>query len=250
MRKFTTYVLGRRLVTNLGFLFALTFLVSASLAFDVKTGRTLAPVVVHGVAGSFQARYRDLLRGAETFNKKHFYASASELKFFASGAAVAEPVTPLDIKFETRDSFYDIHLDEAGFFVLPDPGQIDFKDSAMVANRKEGNVDVYPIVRTPADGTSLTHLGDLRLECEVSWAIQKRAVPVYIRSAFFIAGRSCHSKHISVSFYSPMPLVSATMRYGQRVEVFLPDRDRHSYRIPVYDKTWPDDTVIEFRYLD
>ncbi len=250
MCKFAMYVSNRQVAGYMGLFLTLFFLLSSSFAFEVNTTKTLAPVDVHGVVGSFQARYKDLLRGVETFDKKNFSSPESEISFFVSDASVKGAVPPLEIKFETRDSFYDVHVDEAEFFALPDPRYIDFKDSAMLANRVKGTVEVHPIVRTPADGAMITHLRDLRLECEVSWAIQKSAVPLYIRSAFFTAGRVCHSKHIAVSFYSPKPLVSAAMRSGQRIEVFRAGRDGHSYWIPVYDKTWPDDAVIEFKYLD
>lgn len=249
MRKFGMEKCLFQFSGHLGLILILFLFQGSSFAFQVGTAATLDPVVVHGVAGSFQASYKDLLRGVETFNKKHIYAPKSTLKFFVSDGSANELSPPLQLKFETRDSLYDVDLDEAKFFALPNPSKVNFSDSALLANRKKGGVELYPIVRTPADGSAVTRLADLRLECEVSWAIQKKAVPFYIRSAFFTSGRVCHSKHISVSFYSPRPLVSATMRSGQRTEIFPAGRDRHSYWIPVYDKSWPDDTAIEFKYL-
>ena len=238
----------RKLAGCMAFLLAPFLLQSSSFAQEAISTKALSPVIVNSVAGSFQAKYKDLLNGYKMFNKKKHYAPRSDMMFFVDDTSAKGNSLPLEIKFETRDSFYDVPVNDADFFSLPSPNQIGLKNSKMLANRRKDTIIIHPIVRTITDGVNITHLGDLRLECEVSWEIQKSAVPFYIRSAFFAAGRVCHSKHIAFSFYSPRLLSSVTLRSGSRVKTFRVARDGHTYSVPVYDSTWADDSVVEFNY--
>lgn len=159
------------------------------------------------------------------------------------------PRTPLQITVQMSDSDVDLNLDEDDYFVLPNFGTTSPKQATLVANRAEGAIVIHPVVRTPADGEGITHLGDLRLECEVSWAIQKGSASLAIRSMFAIGGRVCHSHNIAVDFYAPKKLLSVTIVDGQKTQPLRIGRSCHVYMPPVADESWPDSTLVQYVYV-
>lgn len=239
--RFSVWPLGRMLI-----LASLLVICGASFSQERRKSVSLAPVTVIGFGGSVQARFSDLWNGYKVFIKARASAPHASLKFFVEDTSASPAMPPLEIKFETGDSYYEVRVNEDGYFTLPGTNAIDAAGSLMLANRKQGTVRIHPIVRTSGDGSASTHLGELRLECEVSWAIQKGSAPLYIRSAFFLGGRACHSKNISMQFYSPEKLKSITMSSDDRTRTLGAGRNQHDYWPPIYDKSWPDSTVVDF----
>ena len=97
---------------------------------------------------------------------------------------------------------------------------------------------------------NMRRLGDLRLECEVRSAIAKADMNFVFRSAIAAAtlGRGvCQSAHMQMGFFAGKKIKDLTLVSGTRRQALTRFAGPH-YFPPVWDKSWPDDSLIEFRF--
>ncbi|MGA9334130.1 MAG: hypothetical protein WBV39_07630 [Rudaea sp.] len=212
---------------------------------------TLAPVSVTGAANAAEIRYRDLLAGVAAFKKYRHYAPDATLSFYLAPRSKIAASPALILQLQTAGSQIDVPVAENGQFALPTEKDAGGDDGYLVANRAAGTVGVVPTVRSAGDTDTVLRLGDLRLQCEVSWAIEKQNVPKAIRSFFFLAGRMCHSSRIAVNyFHAVRKLRKALLIYaGRQVNVVIA-QDGHTYRPPLGDTKWPDDALVMLTFDD
>jgi hypothetical protein len=213
---------------------------------------SLAPVSVSGAANAQRVRYSDLLEGEAAFKKYRQYAPQADLSFFLEtakpGGTVPEQTT-LALQTEEKDLNVPVAVD--GKFVLPDEKQVGTKEADLVANRAEGTLAIVPTVRSPGDTPTRIRLGDLRLQCEVSWAIEKQGAPKAIRAFFFVGGRMCHSSKIAVNyFHGARRLSRVELSYGKREMDATIRPNGLTYWIPIGDTSWPDDSIVTLTYAD
>jgi hypothetical protein len=92
----------------------------------------------------------------------------------------------------------------------------------------------------------------------------------WLADALTGADKVCNSPDGNYLFFAERPVFSVTLRAGARVEVLpfkmlyaggeqtrqmLPYCDcqvllDRTYYVPIWDKGWPDDTLVEFDYMD
>lgn len=215
----------------------------------VPTAATLTPIAVTGAANAEQIRFRDLLAGVDAFKKYRHYAPAATLAFFLKDRRPA--ATPATLVLRTDDKDFPLPVAADGQFDLPTAAQIGGKDGDLVANRKTGTTGVVPTVRSAADTDTSIRLGDLRLQCEVSWAIEKQSVPKSVRTFFFLGGRMCHSSKIAVNYFQgEHALASATLSEKSKQLPLKIQRDGVTYWVPLGDTQWTDEAIITLTYAD
>lgn len=207
----------------------------------------LSTVTVTSSMGSVQGNYKNFLNGYHAFVEKHEYAANSRLEFHVDDASASDG--PLQLKFETKSSYEDVPLDEDNNFELPIRQDDALLHGGLLANRPKGSVDVQPLVRSPGERHSVATLGELRLECVVSWAISKGSASVFVKGLFLLGGGVCHSRKIEVYLYSPSPLASATLSDGKRTETLRIGRNNHWYAVPVSDKSFANSAVVTYEYV-
>ncbi len=216
---------------------------------DSTRTATLAPVAVTGAANAAQIRYRDLLAGVEAFHKYRHYAPNATLSFYLAPQSEVAASPPIALELQTEKRDIDVPVAADGKFALPSEKDVGDDDGFLVANRADGKVGVEPRVRSIADNETQFRLGDLRLQCEVSWAIEKQNVPKAIRTFFFIGGRMCHSSKIAVNyFHSPHKLSKVELSYNGRHADIPVARDDLTLWPPLGDTSWPDDAVVTLTF--
>jgi hypothetical protein len=158
-------------------------------------------------------------------------------------AAPTAPAVSLVLRTDAKDIAVPVATD--GKFDLPTTAQVGGKDGYLVANRAARTVGVEPTVRSTADTDTAIRLGDLRLQCEVSWAIEKQNVPKSVRSFFFLGGGMCHSSKIAVNYFHGKHQLAAAMLSdkGKRIPLKIL-RDGVTYWVPLGDTSWPDDADV------
>ncbi|MES1264464.1 MAG: hypothetical protein ABUU24_02295, partial [Variovorax sp.] len=120
-------------------------------------------------------------------------------------------------------------------------------------------------------------LGDLRLECHVGMeaGLVSNMIPVIGQISSFIDGMTgyCEKADPHYYFFSERPLFSVTLVAGARREI-LPVSELYAgasldplsasdlahcdcqvlldrtYYMPLGDRSWPDDTLVEIEYMD
>jgi hypothetical protein len=151
------------------------------------------------------------------------------------------------------------------------------EDASVRPNRKADSMSWRTDIRTPGLPANTRRLGDLRLECQVGMeaGLISNSLPVIGQIARFVQRMLdyCSGREVNYLFFSERPLFSVTMVAARRREVLSVDAlyagtgygltsaadlaycdcqvllDR-SYFLPLGDRSWPDDTLIEFEYMD
>lgn len=218
---------------------------------DLPNTTTLAAVHVTGSTNAAQVRYSDLLAGVAAFHRYRHYAPRATLLFYLGPQAQVAASPPVTLEMQTTNDQINVPVATDGQFVLPAEKDVGGRDGYLVANRPEGAVGIGAIVRSDADSDRVLRLGDLRLQCEADWAIEKQNVPKSVRSLFYLAGRTCHSSKIAVNYFrAPHDLRTAILSYGDRQVPLLIRNDKRTYWPPLGDKTWPDDAMVTLIFAD
>jgi len=154
------------------------------------------------------------------------------------------------------------------------------EDAVVVAsNRKTLSMTWRAEIRTPGLPENTRRLGDLRLECHVGMEadlvsndrptmfFKPEPNPVMRRKGY------CEARKVGYLFFAERPLFAITLVSGARREILTIDNlyaglsekdiskadlpycdcqvmlDR-TYFLPLGDRSWPDDTLVEFEYMD
>lgn len=161
------------------------------------------------------------------------------------------------------------------FVLARDPRALQ-EDAVVAANRRRLSLTWRAEIRTPGWPAHTRRLGDLRLECEVGIeaGLVSNASPLGRIADVFTDSRSyCDRKETMYLYFAERALFSVTLVSGARREVLPVDRlyagasddpgladelpycdcevlvDR-TYFLPLGDHGWPDDTRVEFEYMD
>jgi hypothetical protein len=151
------------------------------------------------------------------------------------------------------------------------------EDASVMPNRKALSMTWRAEIRTPGLPPNTRRLGDLRLECHVGMEadLVSNTPSVVAQAANFVLRMLgyCDRSEVRYLFFSERPLFSVTMVSATRREILSVDElyagvsydpmstadlsycdcqvllDR-AYFLPLGDRSWPDDTLIEFEYMD
>ena len=268
----------RALMRLAGLAFATAF--SVGVAAQDKGVATLPPVTITAKANRdpVEKSYRKMIRGMDLFERQRAlspYASVRfkllarkretemnniEMEVIGSTVAFAVPVAPVDHTFS-----------------LPRNQQAYDEDAQVIPNRKAQTMTWRSEIRTPGLEPNTRRLGDLRLECQVGMEAglvsNSNNVVGRLTQAIFNSPAYCDKKAPLYLFFSDRPLFSVALVAGTRREILaigklyaaasddpglkddLPYCDcevlvDRTYVLPLGDRSWPDDTLIEFEYME
>jgi hypothetical protein len=234
----------------------------------------IATVTVPYTRDPVDKSYRKMIRGMERFEREHALAPKATLRFQLLPRATTVKMTGIALRVAGDNVTIPVPLADDNSFVLPRNEQALREDAAVVANRKTTSMTWRASVVTPGLPPDTRRLGDLRLECFVGMeaGLVSNSSPLFgwISDALTTADQVCNSPRGNYLFFTQRPVFSVTLRAGGRTEV-LPFKmlyaggeqtgdmlqycdcqvllDR-SYYAPIWDKRWPDDTLVEFEYMD
>ena len=161
-------------------------------------------------------------------------------------------------------------------FVLERDAKAMGEDAVVLTNRRRLSMTWRTEIRTPGLPPHIRRLGDLRLECEIGLeaGLISNSSPVdRIFDLFTDSKGYCDRKDARYLYFAERPIFSVMLVAGARREVLPTDRlyakasddpglkqdlpycdcemlvDR-TYFLPLGDHSWPDDTRVEFEYMD
>jgi hypothetical protein len=235
-------------------------------------------VTVTGLRNPVDKSYRRMIAGMELFERKRHLAPAASLRFKLLPRNRHTNMERVELEI-VGDSFaMPLQLAPNDTFALQ-RHEIGLKENASVRpNRRAGTMTWRTEIRTPGLPPNTRRLGDLRLECEVGMEAglisNRRPFRFRWMEALFGEGPDyCHRAEPRYLFFADRPLFSVTMVAGARRGVLSVDRlyagasrdpewkddlpycdcevllDR-AYFMPLGDQSWPDDTLVEFQYMD
>lgn len=195
--------------------------------------------------------YRIMARGLDAFDKHHALAPQAGLRFElwnADGSIPQASGLALRLAGDTTDLA--LPVDAEATFVLPRSQDALADNADLVLNRKKEQMGWRPRVRSPGVPEGARRLGDMRLECEVSWAVMKDQVSFVLRTAMSAVGGMCHSPMTALWYRAPKRLVSATLVSGERSRPLTLNAGGDSFIVPVRAKEWDNESLIVYRFAD
>jgi hypothetical protein len=235
----------------------------------------VATVTVPYTRDPVDKSYRKMIRGMERFERDHALAPQASLRFRLLPRSRTVKMTGITLRVAGDNISLPVPVtEEDNSFVLPRNEQALREDAAVVANRKTSSMTWRASIVTPGLPPGTRRLGDMRLECFVGMeaGLVSNSMPLigWIADKLTTPEQVCNSPDGNYLFFTERPVFSVTLRAGTRSEV-LPFRmlyaggeqsgraleycdcqvllDR-SYYAPIWDKSWPDDTLLEFEYMD
>lgn len=238
---------------------------------------TVQTVTVSRTRDPVDKSYRKMLKGMDLFENKRNMAPNASLRY---KLLPRQPDTNMDgivlkIVGETVTIAVPVAADHT--FSLERQKKALDEDASVMPNRKANSMTWRTEIRTPGLPPNTRRLGDLRLECQVGLEadLVSNVLPVIGQVANFVQRMLdyCNAGEVHYLFFAERPLFSVTMVAGTRRETLSVDElyagvghgltsnadlaycdcqvllDR-TYFLPLGDRSWPDDTLIEFEYMD
>jgi hypothetical protein len=219
-----------------------------------------------------------MVAGMERFEKRRQLAPEATLRFKLLPRNRGTKMENVEVEISARSFATPVAVAPDGTFVLPRDPRALKENASVVPNRKAGTMTWRAEVRTPGLAPDTRRLGDLRLECEVG--MEARLISNYRPFLFGVLDpllregpEYCQRPVPRYLFFADRPLWSVTLVFGERREVLPVERlyggasrdpdwkedlpycdcevlmDR-AYFLPLGDASWPDDTRVEFQYMD
>jgi hypothetical protein len=218
--------------------------------------------------------YRKMVGGMDRFERQHALAPQASLRFRLLPRTPRVDMHGITLRVVGDGSTVPVPVAPDNTFTLPRNQQALREDGAVIANRKTTSMTWRAQVITPGLPSDTRRLGDLRLEClvGVEAGLVSNSSPLFgwISEALTSPDQVCNSPDGNFLFFTERPVFSVTLQAGGRTEI-LPFRllyaggeqtrdmlaycdcqvllDR-TYYAPIWDKTWPDDTLVRFEYMD
>lgn len=231
-------------------------------------------VVVRNTRDPVDKSYRKMLKGIARFERERSLAPGATLRFRLLPRTPTVDMQGIELKIVGDNSSLPVPVAPDNSFTLPRNETLLREDAALLANRKTSSMTWRAEVRSPGVPDGMRRLGDLRLEClvgvEAGLVSNNSQLFRWLGELFADADRICSEPDGNYLHFAERALFSVTARAGERSEVLpfrmtyagggppaseLPYCDcqvllERSYYAPVWDRSWPDDTLLSFEYMD
>ncbi|MCA1858230.1 hypothetical protein LE190_20170 [Massilia oculi] len=237
-----------------------------------------ATVTVQSTRDPVDKSYRKMIKGMERFERERALAPQAPLRFQLLPRLPTVNMHGITLRVAGNTVSVPVEVAPDNSFVLPRHAQALREDAAVLANRKTTSMTWRALIVTPGLPPGTRRLGDMRLECRVGVeaGLVSNSSPLFgwIANALTTPEQICNSPDGNYLFFAERPLFSVRLRAGTgpdaRVET-LPFKmlyaggeqskadlrycdcqvmlDRTFYA-PIWDSSWPDDTLVEFEYME
>jgi hypothetical protein len=257
--------------------FVLTPVLGLGCALSAQAQTSEPPmqtVIVKNTRDPVDKSYRKMVKGMDRFEREHALAPQAALRFRLLPRLPNADMTGITLRIAGDTVSQPITVAPDNSFALTRNAQLLREDAAVLANRKTASMTWRASIMSPGVPEGKRRLGDLRLECKVGMdaGLVSNTSPMFawLSDALTSTEAVCGQPEGNYVFFTERPLFSVTLRAGDRSEVLpfkmlyagggkhpeeLPYCDcqvllDRSYYAPIWDASWPDDTLVEFEYMD
>jgi hypothetical protein len=250
---------------------------TAALA-QVPAKSELGAVTVTGLANPVEKSYRRMVEGMDLFERMHALAPDAQLRFKLLPRKRGTNMDDIQLEVVGNSFTYRVPIAPDRTFTLARDAKAWAEDAMVSPNRRKLSMTWRTEIRTPGLPANTRRLGDLRLECLVgieAGLVSNTSSTVMQRLSRLLTDpfRYCGQKNAQYLFFADRPIFGVTLVAGNRREVLAIDQlyasasddpglpqdlpfcdcevllDR-TYFLPLGDKSWPDDTLVEFEYME
>lgn len=222
--------------------------------------------------------YRKMIRGMDLFDKERARLSPQGvLRFRLLPRRLDSDMNSIAIEVAGTSVAFDVPVAPDHSFTLERNRQAFDENAQVTPNRKRQTMTWRTDIRTPGLPPGTRRLGDLRLECRVGMEAglvsEDRTLAGRLASALLDTPAYCERQAPQYLFFADRPLFSASLVHGPRRQILsidklyagasdnprlerdLPECDcevlvDRSYVLPLGDRSWPDETRVEFEYME
>jgi hypothetical protein len=240
-------------------------------------GNVLPAVTVKATRDPVDKSYRKMVKGMDLFAAKHSLAPTSALRYKLLPRQHDANMDGIALNIVGDTVTIPVPVAPDHTFTLGRQQKALDEDASVIPNRKAGSMTWRADIRTPSLPPDTRRLGDLRLECQVGIAadLVSNTRSGIGQIASFVTNMLdyCNTSEVHYYFFAERPLFSVTLVAGARREILPVDElyagashdptvkaelpycdcqvllDR-TYFAPLGDHSWPDDTLVEFEYMD
>jgi hypothetical protein len=235
-------------------------------------------VVVTALRNPVAKSYRRIVAGMERFEKRHHLAPAAALRFKLLPRHRDTKMEDVEVEIVGDSVTIPVEVARDHTFVLERHRVALKEDAAVMPNRKARTMTWRAEIRTPGLPPNTRRLGDLRLECEVGMTaglISNHPANLFARLLELVpeGPEYCGRPAPRYLFFAERALFSVALVSGARRQVLPVDmlyagasRDPQwkeglpycdcevlvdrAYFLPLGDRSWPDETLVEFEYME
>ena len=221
--------------------------------------------------------YRKMVRGMDLFNAERSLSPNGTLRFKLLPRRADTDMKSIAMEVIGSTVAFDVTIALDDTFTLARSAKAFDENAQVIPNRKSQTMTWRSDIRTPGLPPNTRRLGDLRLECRVAMEAglisNSSNIIGRITQAVLDTPAYCDRKAPLYLFFADRPLFSVALSSSDRREVLSIDKlyasasdnpnlksdlpycdcevliDR-TYVLPLGDKSWPDDTLVEFDYMD
>ena len=221
--------------------------------------------------------YRKMVQGMDHFERaRAAIAPDASLRFKLLPRKPGTDMAHIVLEVIGSTFSYAVPIAPDHSFVLERDVKAREEDAVVLTNRRRLSMTWRTEIRTPGLPPHIRRLGDLRLECEVGLeaGLVSNSSPIdRVFDLFTDSKDYCRRNDSRYLYFAERPIFSVTLVAGARREVLPIDRlyakasddpglkedlpycdcemlvDR-TYFLPLGDHSWPDDTRVEFEYMD
>jgi hypothetical protein len=237
----------------------------------------LGAVTVTGLGSPVEKSYRRMVEGMDLFERMHALAPGAQLRY---KLLPRKPRTNMDdITLEVVGDTFTTRVPIAPdrtFTLDRDPKAL-AENAAVIPNKRKLSMTWRTDIRSPGVPAGMRRLGDMRLEClvgiQAGLVSNTNPIMAKISSLLDDPFRYCGKQNARYLFFADRPIFAVTLVSGARHEVLAIDAlyasasddpglkddlpycdcevmlDR-TYFLPLGDKRWPDDTLVQFEYME
>ena len=221
--------------------------------------------------------YRKMLRGMDLFEAERGMSPNGVLRFRLLPRRPDTDMKSIAMEVIGSTVAFDVAIAPDDTFTLERNAKAFDENAQVIPNRKAQSMTWRSDIRTPGLPPNTRRLGDLRLECRVGMEAglisNSSNIIGRLTQAVLDTPAYCDRKAPLYLFFADRPLFSVALVAGDRREVLSIDKlyasasddpglksdlpfcdcevliDR-TYVLPLGDRSWPDDTLVEFEYMD
>jgi hypothetical protein len=221
--------------------------------------------------------YRKMMRGMDLFDAQRSVSPNGTLRFRLLPRKPDTDMKSIEMEVIGSTVAFAVAVQPDGTFTLERNPKALTENAQVIPNRKAQSMTWRSDIRSPGLPPDTRRLGDLRLECRVGMEAglisNSSNIIGRLTQAVLDTPAYCDRKAPLYLFFADRPLFSVALSFGSRREVLSIDKlyasasddpnlksdlpycdcevliDR-TYVLPLGDPSWPDDTLVEFDYME
>jgi len=214
-----------------------------------QVAEAVQSVEVNGMKNPEFKPYRQMLKGIDAFEQFHALAPAAQLKFQLVSDSTPIAFDKVTLRIAGDNTEVPLPVDSNGIFMLPRLASAAEDNAEIISNLRKGQLRWRSEIRSPNVPANARRLGDLRLECEIGWAINRQDMSFVARNSLSMMGGLCHAKRVGLRYQAPRALSGVTLVSGERkIALSIDPKAKRVFWPPLADNSWNNESLVVYEF--